>query len=455
MDLYAPIARSVVLPVVRWRDGRREFTRFLHDFARTQYLSACELRDLQLRKLQALLRHAYDNCPYYRRQFQEAGITPAAVRDLSDLLNVPTLSKEQVRTNLPDLVAGNYDRDRLRRDQSGGSTGSALTFYRDARRGDARLAVAYRHDAWTGWRIGERQSYIWGAATDLGPVTSLRWRLRNRLVRRQTRLNCAAFDEEAMRTFALELNRWRPALVVAYAGAAYVFARFLLESKLRVPPPKGIITSAELLQPHHRQVIEQAFGASVFDRYGARETGVIASECERHQGLHVAADSVLVEVLANGKPAAPGEPGEVVVTDLLNYGMPMIRYRIGDAGALSERRCECGRGLPLMDMVAGRTSDFLVAPGGALVSAAYLTYVISQRPGLEHVMFIQDSRHRVLIKVLPGRGFTTADLDYLEHKLRQLMGPEVTFSRELMDHIDRGPGGKYRFCICNVPLPRD
>jgi phenylacetate-CoA ligase len=451
MDAYAPIVRRILLPAMRWREGRRDFKRFFHEFARTQYLSPAELRDVQLHRLQALIHHAYDNCPYYRRQFQEAGITPAAVRDVDDLPRVPTLSKEQVRANLDDLVARDHDRDRLRRDQTGGSTGSALTFYRDTRRGDARLAVAYRHDGWTGWRIGERTSYIWGALRDSGPLTNLRWRLRSRLVRRQTLLNCAAFDEASMHAFAVDLRRWRPALVIAYSGAGYLFARYLLDKRLEVPPPKAIITTAELLQPHQRGVIEQAFGAPVFDRYGAREMGVIASECERHQGLHIAADSVLVEVIANGRPAAPGEPGQIVVTDLLNYGMPMIRYRIGDDGVLSGRHCDCGRGLPLMDMVAGRTSDFLVTRSGALVSAAYLTCVVAERIGLEHVMFIQDSLDRILIKVVPGHSFTTADLDYLEQRLRQLMGPGVIFSRELVNHIDRGPSGKYRFCICNVP----
>jgi len=451
MDLYAPIVRRILLPAMRWRNGRRDFGQFVREFARSQHLPPAELRDLQLRRLHALLGHAYDNCPYYRRQFQEAGITPAAVRDLDDLARVPTLSKDQVRANLEEMLARPYDRRQLKRDQTGGSTGSPVVFYRDRRRGDSRIALGYRHDQWTGWRIGERTSYIWASFLAFSAQPSLRRRLRNQMVDRRTLLNCVAFDEEDMHAFAVDLKRWRPALIIAFSGAGYLFARYLLDQGLEVPPPKAVVTSAELLQPHHRRVIEQAFRAPVFDRYGARETGVIASECDRHQGLHIAADSILVEVLANGKPAAPGEPGEIVVTDLLNYGMPMIRYRIGDSGVLSERQCDCGRGLPLMDMVAGRTTDFLVTPAGALVSAAYLAFVISQRPGLEHAMFIQNRPDHVVIKVVPGHGFTHADIDYLEQHLLKLMGASVTFSRELVNHIDRGPSGKYRFCICTVP----
>jgi len=451
MDLYAPIARSILLPAVRWKEGHRRFTWYLREFERTQYLSPADLRELQLRHLQALLRHAYDHTAYYRRQFREAGITPAAIRDLDDLRKLPTLSKQNLSANLADLVADNYRLEELRRDHTGGSTGSALTFYRDRRRGDARMGVAYRHDQWTGWRIGERSSYIWGALRDLGPLTSLRWRLNSRFVRRHTFLDAAALDDISMSRFAAHLARWRPALIVAYSGAAYLFAKFLLAQGIKVPPPKAVITSAELLQPHQRRVIEQGLGAPVFDRYGAREVGMIASECERHQGLHIAADSLLVEMVADGAPAAPGEPGQIVVTDLLNYGMPMIRYCIGDSGVLSDRCCDCGRSLPLMQMLAGRISDFLVTPGGTMVSAAYLTVVIAQRPGLEHVQFVQDRREHVLIRVVPGPAFASADLDHLERKLRDLMGAGVTFSRELVQEIPRGPGGKCHFCVCNVP----
>jgi phenylacetate-CoA ligase len=445
--------RSILLPAVRWRDGHRDFRRFFHHFARTQYLPPDQLRHLQLGMLQDLLRHAYEHCPYYRRQFEQAGVTPSAVRDLDDLLRLPTLSKHQVRENLDGMLARNYQRHVLRRDQTGGSTGSAMTFYRDERRADARLAVGYRHDQWAGWRIGERTSYIWGALRDLGPLHEFRSRVTTRFVRRSTFLNAARLDRETMARFAADLARWRPALIIAYAGAAYVFARFMLEQGIEVPPPRAVITSAELLQPHQRRVIEQGLRAPVFDRYGARETGVIASECECHQGLHIAADSVLVEVLANGRSAPPGETGEVVVTDLLNYGMPMIRYRIGDMAAFSERRCNCGRGLPLLEMRGGRTSDFLVTPSGRMVSAAYLTCVIAQRPGLEHVQFIQDRRDHVEVRVMPGREFVSADLDYLNQKMGETLGSGVTVSVQLVREIHRAETGKYRFCFCRVPTP--
>jgi len=457
-DLRAVIARRLLLPIARWKEGRHHFNQYLREFEQSQYYSPERLRDLQSERLQALIAHAYQHTAYYRRQFDEAGIDPASIRDPDDLERLPTLSKPQVQADLADLLAENYPLDKLTRDYTGGSTGTALKLYRDQRRGDARLAVGLRHDRWTGWEVGERAAYIWGAPRDFGPVANLRWRLSTRLVHRLTMLDALILDQESMARFAVELKRWRPALIVSYASVAYVFAKFLLERALEVPPPKAVIVTADLLQPHQRPVIEKGLGAPVFNRYGARELGIVSSECAFHQGLHLAVDSLCVEVLANGRRAAPGQPGEIVVTDLLNYGMPLIRYRLGDVGVLADRRCDCGRGLPLMDMVSGRITDFLITPAGTMIWAGHIPMIaIASRPGFEQVQIIQEARDRLVVKVVPGPRFVPADLEYFDQKMTELMGPGVTFVHELVKEIPRGPGGKHQFCICKVPtdLTRD
>ena len=449
MDLYGYAARSVLQPMARWRDGRRHFTRYYHEFARTQYLPPEKLRELQLRRLRALLRHAYDHTAYYRRQFAEAGITPDAIRSLEDLCKLPPLSKQGVRAHLPELLADTYELAHLRRDQTGGSTGIPLIFYRDCARGDARLALGFRHDGWTGWRPGERTAYIWGAPRDFG--RSLRWRLVSRFVHRRATLDAGWLDEQGMEHFARELGKWRPALIVAYSGSAHLFAKFLLQRGLQVPPARGVVCTAELLYPHQRREIEQAMGARVFERYGARETGLLASECDRHRGMHIASDSVYIEAEIDGRAAAPGEPGEVIVTDLLNFGMPMIRYQLGDIVVLSDRRCDCGRSLPLMEMVSGRISEHLVTPSGSMISGAYLAQVIGHRPGLAQVQFVQYERELVHIRVVLGEEFTRADLDYVGAKFAEMAGPDLGFRFDIVPEIPRGPAGKHHLCICEVP----
>ena len=237
-----------------------------------------------MRRLQALLAHAYEHAAYYRRVFDQAGVRPEAIESLDDLRRLPTLSKREVREHLSDLLADNYPKEKLRRDSTGGSTGIPVVFDRDLPRGDSRMAVGLRHDGWTGWRIGERLAYVWGAQRDFGPMEKIRWRLASRFVHRHIMLDAAALDEESMHRFAAELQRWRPALIVAYAGGAYVFSKFLLDRGIRLPAPKGVVCTAESLYPQHREVIERALGAPVFNRYGTREMGLIASECDRHLG---------------------------------------------------------------------------------------------------------------------------------------------------------------------------
>lgn len=171
------------------------------------------------------------------------------------------------------------------------------------------------------------------------------------------------------------------------------------------------MTSAEVLEPADRQLIEEVFGCPVFNRYGCREVGVIASECPAHQGLHIAAEGLLVEIVQGNDPVRPGESGAILVTDLLNLGMPLIRYRIGDMGTWEEGQCPCGRGLPRLREVSGRVTDFLVGADGRLVSGVYLaTYVVARRTSLGQVQILQEEPGRVRYRIKPGpssRGETT------------------------------------------------
>src|SRR5262249_8028755 len=147
--------------------------------------------------------------------------------------------------------------------------------------------------------------------------------------------------------------------------------------------PRGIITSAMVLHNWQRRVIEEVFACRVTNRYGCEEVSLIACECERHEGLHVNADNLLVEVLRDGRPAAPGEPGSVVVTDLSNRAMPLLRYQVGDVAVATDRLCPCGRGLPLLERIEGREADYVVTPSGRLISGISLTENFAvQVPGL-------------------------------------------------------------------------
>ena len=206
------------------------------------------------------------------------------------------------------------------------------------------------------------------------------------LLREPLWLDAASLTEQRMEEFHAALLRWRPKVIQAYARSAVLFARFLRERGLTAYKPHSIVTSAEMLEPDDRQILEDVFGCPVFDRYGCREVSVIASECPAHTGLHVNAECLHVEIETPDGPADPGEVGAILVTDLLNTAMPLIRYRIGDLGSLTEGDCPCGRGLPRLAALHGRSTDFLVGSDGRLVSGVFLaTYVVAQRPSLGQV----------------------------------------------------------------------
>jgi phenylacetate-CoA ligase len=206
-----------------------------------------------------------------------------------------------------------------------------------------------------------------------------------------------------------------------------------------------MIVSAEMLLPGKRELIEGTFGGKVFNRYGCREVSVIASECEFHEGLHVSADTLLVEVEPG--PNLPPGMGRVLVTDLLNRSMPLIRYEIGDLASLrTTTGCACGRSLPLIGEIQGRTSDFLRLPNGRMIAGPSLALLAADMRDVRQVQFIQggDPRH-VTLKVVAGQGYSSLT----EQELRRRMQPYLEGASQLTiaraDSIPSEPSGKYRF----------
>ena len=389
MPLYQRLVRDILTPLALWKRGDSAQLHFQREFERTQYLPPDEIRRLQLSRLRSLLFHAWTHCPFYRRRFERAGFAPGLVRSLEDLRALPPLEKADLQEHGPNLIASNWPRRDLIRNQTGGSTGAPVTFYLSGARKCSRGAATVRHNRWAGWEVGDRAAVIWGAPCDR-PADGWRSRLRNALLREPMWLDAGCITEQRMLDFDAALHRFRPRIIQAYANAAVLFARFLQAAGRKAYRPHSIITSAEVLEADDRALLEQVFGCPVFNRYGCREVSVVASECPAHSGLHVMAEGLYLEIETPQGPAAPGEMGAVLVTDLLNRAMPLIRYRIGDMAAWADGLCPCGRGLPRLERVSGRVTDFLVGADGRLVSGVFLaTYVVAHRPSLGQVQIRQ------------------------------------------------------------------
>lgn len=440
MDTQALLIKRVLFPA--WvRKNRSSRLAYLAELERSQFLSRDALAHMQWQQAQRMLRHAFDHCAFYRQKFRAAGLDPEDIRTPGDLALVPPISKEEIQESLQELIADNVIGP-LRKDMTGGSTGSPMIFYYDEDRLDSRSAATIRHNRWTGWDIGKKVAVLWGSPRDLAPPPSMKDRFRDWILDRRLVLDASALDEERMQAFYRKLERDKPEFLLAYANTMALFARFLQATGLVPPRPRAIICSAEVLTDDNRALIEATFGCRVFNRYGSREFAVIASECDRHRGMHVNAENLLVEVAGNG---------EILITDLKNFAMPMIRYRTRDVGALREEDCDCGRGLPLLDLHGGRVTDFLTAANGSKVSGiALATYAITNIPGVRQIQFVQDRRDRVTVRVVRRPDWSLDSSTTLRSRLRGFLGDAMTVDIEFADDIPLEPSGKYRFSISAI-----
>jgi phenylacetate-CoA ligase len=451
MPIYQRFVRDILMPLSLWRAGETAQLRYRRDLEKSQFLSADEIRALQMSRLRSLLAHAHERCPFYRDRFDAAGLHPDDVREPEDLRVLPPLEKRDIQEQGGRMVAAGWPQDDLLPNQTGGSTGAPIRFFLSRDRKCSRSAATLRHNRWAGWEPGDRAAVIWGAALDR-PADGPRSRLRAALLREPLWLDAANLTEQRMTEFHAALHRWRPKVIQAYARSAALFARFLRERGLAAYRPQALVTSAEMLSGDDRRVLEEVFGCPVFDRYGCREVSVIASECREHTGLHVNAECLYVEIETGASAAGPGEVGAVLVTDLLNRAMPLIRYRIGDLGAWAAGACPCGRGLPRLAALHGRSTDFLVGTDGRLVSGVFLaTYVVANRPALGQVQIRQDRAGAVVYRVRPGRDFDpVTDVAYLRAATRRHLGDRAEAEAELVDELPAEASGKFLFSRSTV-----
>jgi phenylacetate-CoA ligase len=447
-DPVALLIRKALFPA--WiAKNRSKRLAYLEDLERSQYLRADILRELQWTRFKAMLDHAYAQCPFYRRKYVAAHVHPDDITTPEQISWLPWLTKEEIQESLDGLIAQDARRRPLRRDMTGGSTGSPMVFYYDEDRLDSRAAATLRHNKWTGWNIGEKIALLWGAPRDVAAAPSTKDRVRDWILDRRVIMDASTIDEERMIGFCRVLERQQPRFVLAYANTLALFARFVRDTGRRPFRPRAIICSGEVLTEDSRTLIESTFGCRVFNRYGSREFAVIASECDAHQGLHVNAENLLVEIAGDGVDR--GGPGEIVITDLKNSAMPMIRYRTKDVGVLKAHACTCGRGLPLLDLQGGRTTDFLIGSQGQKVSGIVLaTYGITDISGVRQVQFVQRRRDRVIARVVRGPAWTEAAGRQLVARVRTWLGDTMDVEVEFTDAIPLEPSGKYRFSISTL-----
>lgn len=441
------LSKHVFFPLWEIKDGAHR-GEYLAELSASQWRSAESLRDAQWARLRDIVQYAWRNCPYYRRQFAAAGFD-GNLAHVDDVHRLPLLPKQAIRECADELISSEFARGDLVEARTGGSTGTSLTIFADRRCQEMRNAAAMRSDQWAGWDIGMKVAAVWGNP----PVAdTLKKKLRNLLLDRYIYLDTMDISEWSVRQFIDLWRREKPQVLFGHSHSLYILAGYVESLGASDLRPRGIIsTSMQLLDPE-RQAIERAFGCAVTNRYGCEEVSLIACECDRHDGLHLNVDHVFVEFLRDdGSDAQPGEDASIVVTDLINHGMPLIRYQVEDRGVLSDRTCACGRGLPLMERVTGRQADFLKRADGSLVAGVSLVErTLTAIPGIQQMQLVQDRVGHVRARVVAGQGFNEASAEALELELKAVFGVATTVAIDCVEALEQTHSGKYRFAICNA-----
>ena len=417
----------------------------------SQWWSPDRLREFQWAQLRELLDKAASDVPYWRRFFKRNGAAPRDISGYEDFRKLPVTDKSVIRPAKEDFISDKM-RGKTWPNSTGGSTGEPLHFEYTPESYDWRMAVSKRGYSWAGCSDGRKVAYVWGVPSKKAGLRERIKKKAHHAAFRKRVYNCFDFTEEKMRSALKEMNGWKPAGIIGYVNSLYDFTRFVERSGGAAFRPEAVVGAAEKLHDYQRNLMEKVFGCPVFDTYGCREFMLVASECAQRRGLHVNTENLFLEVLReDGSPAAPGETGRLTVTDLHNHGMPFIRYQNGDLASLTEKgRCPCGRGLPLIEGIAGRSADMIRTPQGKMVSGIYFPRLLRGYREIRKFQVIQDSLSTLTVKLVLDEDLPEKELAFLGNDIRSTVGDGVSVNIEKVENIPLTKTGKHRITVSRI-----
>jgi phenylacetate-CoA ligase len=438
---------NVLFPIQEWAKGHPTF-RMLRQMEALDLRGQPELEQYQAARLRDFVAYAYAYVPYIRTVMQAAGVEPSEIHEPADLIRLPLMQKADIRQN----------RDRLRSQRAGrltpfstgGSTGTPLLFDLSQERIASAVACRQRVMRWWGLSVGDPEFALWGSPVEVTRQDRLR-RLRDRLFSTEL-FSAFEMSEPVLSHYVERLTHGRYQMIFAYPSSIsflcqYARARGL---DLRGRGIRTVFVTGEVLFPYQRDLISETLDCPVANGYGGRESGFIAHECPQG-GMHILADSMVVEILnSDGRLAKEGEPGEIVITDLASREVPFLRYKTGDIGVLSSRKCPCGRPLPLFERIEGRTTDSIVAPDGRVLHALSVIYVLREIEGIERFRIRQQSPDRFHIQLVTNECYQAASESLIRAGLEQRLRASLNVRIEYLPAFPPEASGKFRQVISDV-----
>ncbi len=445
-SVYTRIVANCLFPVHE-RLKKHDTVAVKKAMEHSQWWSPDRLNAYQLQRLQGLLQYAGKNVPYYRRLFKAQGFDPQ-VGSLADLQKLPFLGKREIREHMDDFkAAGATD---LARFNTGGSSGEPLVFFIGNERVSHDVAAKWRATRWWDVDIGDREMVVWGSPIELGSQDRVK-AVRDKLLR-TTLLPAFEMSDAKLDGFIDQIRAFKPKMLFGYPSALAHIAKYA-QAKAIAMDDLGIkvaFVTSERLYDYQRSRIESTFGCPVANGYGGRDAGFIAHQCPAG-GMHITAEDIIVEIVdKHGNVLPAGESGEIVVTHLATRDFPFIRYRTGDVGVLDDQLCSCGRSLPLLKELQGRSTDFIVAADGTIMHGLALIYVIRDVEGVENFKITQESLEYTRIELMTSATFTDESLELIRKGMVQRLGADVKVDVDRVDDIAAEASGKFRYVISHV-----
>lgn len=482
LGIYTKFVSSILFPFHEWLK-KHDTVKIKLALEKSQWFSTEEILHLQQQRLQQFVAKAVIDVPYYKQLFTQLNLTADDISTVEDLQKLPFLDKNTIRDNFADFKS--EQAGVVNPFTTGGSSGTPLTFLLGNERVSHDVAEKWRATRWWGVDIGDKEIVAWGSPIELGIQDKVRI-LRDKLFR-STLIPAFDMTEAKLLGFIKQIKAIQPKMLFGYPSVFSLIAKTAAEKNINLTKLgiKVIFVTSERLYPYQRDAIEQAFNAPVANGYGGRDAGFIAHQCP-HGKMHISAEDIIVEIVdKNGEVVEAGEKGEIIVTHMATSDFPFIRYRTGDIGALDIEPCRCGRGLPVLKDIEGRSTDFVVAADGTMMHGLALIYILRELDGIEEFKIIQETKLHTRVQLVLSKGSTSStskpspsslsalveeqelDLVHSRHSRGELienqklsnkiiegfksrLGKDVQIEIEIIDNIEAEQSGKYRYVISKV-----
>jgi len=444
---FKPFLKRIARVVPYRIRGGKVFSEAYQLLKRSQWWSKAQLHDYQNEQLQLLVKHAYEHVPFYHGVFREHKLIPADIRSAEDLPKLPLLTKDIIRRNIKELVATNIPPRELEETKTSGSTVSPLTFFWHKNFTDQREKAFL----WTSWNIaGYRFNQ---PRLDFSLERTEGGSIQYDPLERVLLLSAVALGRKQLDRYIEIMSEYRPKVLKSIPSNLVPLARHMADHRLpRFDSLQLILCGSEMIYPWQRSLIEDVFGVRLFSFYGQTERVILGTECEQSSFYHLFPEYGITEIVdAGGLPVTPaGARGRMVGTGFNNYAMPLIRYQLGDIGAITAKGCSCGRSYPILSTFEGREQEYIINAKGELIPMVSITYS-SILEKAKQFQFYQEKEGRVILRVVPFSIITRQDTESMRRKLEKEL-PDVDVQIILVDEIARGRRGKSKYIIQKLPI---